>query len=74
MSETQKGYVLWGINIVVVALIGLLTINANRICAAMDAQDKDIQTLKQESVRWNIMAEDVREIKSDMKTLLRKTP
>ena len=72
MSESQKGYVLWGVNIIVIVLVGLLTLNANRICDTMDAQGTDIQTLKQESVRWGIMAEDVREIKGDMKVLLRK--
>lgn len=74
MSEAQKGYVLWSINIVVFLFIGLLTWNANRICATVDLQQADIQKLKQESVRWSILAEDVREIKGDMKILLRKTP
>ena len=72
MSDGQKGYVMFGINVVVFMLIGILTWNANRICNTVDKHQTAIQQLKQQSVRWSIVAEDVKEIKGDMKILLRK--
>ena len=63
---------LWLVNLLVLTFLALLTWNANRLCADVDVHTVDISKLKQESVRWQIMAEDVREIKMDMKRLLQK--
>lgn len=72
MSDGKNGYVLWGINIAVLVLLGLLTWNANRVFGTVDTLSVDVDRLKQESVRWGIVADDVKEIKADMKQLLRK--
>jgi hypothetical protein len=74
MSEEVKDnkWALWIINIVVLSFIALLTWNANKLCADVEGQQCDINQLKRESVRWQIMAEDVREIKMDLKRLLQK--
>ena len=73
MSVDQKsGWLLWAVNILVLTFLALLTWNANKVCADVDTHTADINQLKRESIRWQIMAEDVKEIKSDMKRLLQK--
>ena len=63
---------LWLVNLLVLTFLALLTWNANKLCADVDVHTVDISKLKQESVRWQIMSEDVREIKMDLKRLLQK--
>lgn len=63
---------LWLVNLLVLTFLALLTWNANKLCADVDVHSASIGKLQQESVRWQIMAEDVREIKMDMKRLLQK--
>jgi hypothetical protein len=53
-------------------LIAIFSFNAKKICADVEMQGAEIAKLKQESVRWQIMAEDVKEIKGDLKRLLQR--
>ena len=70
--ETKTSFALWMANIIVVAFLSLLSWNANRLCVDVDKQAAEIQRLKQESVRWQIVAEDVKEMKADVKRILMK--
>ena len=70
MSDPQRAFFLWAGNIVILLVLTLLSWNANRICDDVDQQATEIQRLKQESVRWAIVADDVKEMKADVKRLL----
>jgi len=72
MTDEKKVYIHWLVNLLVLSIIALISWNVNRVQGAVDVQGIAIQKLNQESVRWAIMAEDVKEIKSDLKILLRK--
>ena len=71
-TEQKNGAMFWILNLLVLTMLAVLSWNANKVCADVDTQGAEIAKLKQESVRWQIMAEDVKEIKGDLKRLLQR--
>ena len=66
----RNGLVLWAANVAVLLILTLLSWNGKQICDDVDRQRQEIEQLRRESVRWQIVAEDVREMKADVKRLL----
>lgn len=66
----RNGWVLWAANVAVLLILTLLSWNGKQICDDVDRQRQEIEQLRRESVRWQIVAEDVKEMKADVKRLL----
>ena len=71
ISDGKNGGWLWIVNLLLLLFVALLSWNANNLCDDVDTTKRDIQVLKQQSVRWEIVADDVKEMKADLKQLLR---
>ena len=84
LEERRKKNITAGIvlNVLITILGFLLVVEYNRAQSSIDTNTSDINGLKQQAVKWNIMADDVKDIKTkievlpemraDMKTLLRR--
>jgi hypothetical protein len=63
---------LWLVNVLVLVVLTIVSWNASRLCDDVDLNTKDIQFLKRQDVRWSIVAEDVKEMKGDLKILINR--
>jgi len=70
IDNGRNGWILWAANVAVLLILTLLSWNGKQICDDVDRQRQEIEQLRRESVRWQIVAEDVREMKADVKRLL----
>jgi len=70
INNGNNALVLWLANVALALVIGLISWNGKKICDDMDRQREAIVNLQRESVRWTIVAEDVKEMKADVKRLL----
>lgn len=68
----RNAWVLWAANIAVLLIVTLLSWNGRQLCEDVDRQRTEIEQLRRESVRWAIVAEDVKEMKADVKRILMK--
>ncbi len=64
----------WVINTLVFIVLAVIGWNATREFSRNDDQEQRIRAVEQACVEVKIMRADMVEIKSDLKTLLRKTP
>jgi len=66
----SAGYITWAANGLLAVALGVVAWTGQREIARNDDQDKRIQALERCVVRLDYIAEDVREIKSDVKKLM----
>jgi hypothetical protein len=54
--------------------LGIIAWNANREFQRNDDQEKRLRAIERACVKMDFMSEDIREIKGDMKKILREKP
>ncbi len=72
--STFSGAAWWTVNALFALSLGVVSWNVNREFQRNDDQEKRIQTIERACVRMEYMAEDVKDIKADLKKVLRGQP
>jgi len=68
------GTVNWTVNALFAITLGVVSWNVNREYQRNDDQERRIQIIEKTCVKMDYMFEDVKEIKTDMKKVLRGQP
>lgn len=67
LADTVPRAIIWGVNTVFAVMFGMISWTVSREYARNDAQELRIQALERMIVRMDFMADDLREIKKDIK-------
>lgn len=73
--NTTANLAVWGVNILMAAVIGITSWTVNRTVQQIDSQEVRIQQVERAIIRFETVPTDIREIKQDLKRhIIREQP